>query len=257
MKKNPIILGALLLLALAQPVAAWDNNLQDALNQQYLNRTLTLRHPFQNNFQVYGEKIDSGKNGIEGPWALYGRMRVTKIELESGRLQLEGKRIEYQSDRKEKKLAGHEVKQTVKIEIRLKQPLASEEQARAALGLVFALDYTDVPEVTTDLWRSVESLNLGETIYAVPEAKPPKARHTPEPYFPHGPGSDGAYGTVALTVVVDRTGKVAQVVLSRPTGHTMDESAVEAVKRWTFEPATLNGVPVAVEVTVEVSFEVR
>jgi TonB family protein len=34
----------------------------------------------------------------------------------------------------------------------------------------------------------------------------------------------------------------------------LDEKAVEAVRQWKFEPATLDGTPVAVQATVEVNF---
>jgi protein TonB len=34
----------------------------------------------------------------------------------------------------------------------------------------------------------------------------------------------------------------------------LDENAMEALKNWRFEPATRNGQPVAVEMNIEVSF---
>jgi TonB family protein len=34
----------------------------------------------------------------------------------------------------------------------------------------------------------------------------------------------------------------------------LDENAMEGVKRWRFNPATRNGEPVAVEMKIEVSF---
>src|SRR6267154_5530392 len=183
MIKMKALLFVLFIPAFAHPALAQES-LQATLEQQYINRTLTLRHPYQRSDQVYGEKIDPRKNGVEGPWALCGRIRVSKIRLHGNELHLEGKRIEYQGDGKQS-MAGHEVRHSVKIDIDLNRPLASAEQARAALERVFALDQTDVAEVTSDLWRSVESLNLGETIYSGKDAKPPRPLHTPDPEFPH------------------------------------------------------------------------
>jgi periplasmic protein TonB len=34
----------------------------------------------------------------------------------------------------------------------------------------------------------------------------------------------------------------------------LDEKAIAAVREWRFQPATLNGQPVAVQINVEVSF---
>ena len=42
--------------------------------------------------------------------------------------------------------------------------------------------------------------------------------------------------------------------LQRSAGMGLDEKALEAVNKWRFEPATLDGHPVAVQVSVEVSF---
>jgi TonB family protein len=37
----------------------------------------------------------------------------------------------------------------------------------------------------------------------------------------------------------------------------LDEKAVEAVKKWRFQPARKNGHPVAVQISVEVNFQPR
>jgi TonB family protein len=253
MMKMKALLFVLFISTFAHPALAQDS-LQATLEQQYIDRTLTLRHPYQRSDQVYGEKIDPRKNGVEGPWALCGRIRVSKIRLRGNRLQLEGKRIEYQGDGKQS-MPGHEVRHSVKIDIDLNRPLASAEQARAALERVFALNQTDVAEVTRDLWRSVESLNLGETVYSGKDAKPPRPLHTPDPEFPHDRILYRADTTVSLTIVIDREGRVAQAIFLHSAGNSADNSAAETVKKWTFEPATLNGQPVAVEMTVEVSFK--
>ena len=40
----------------------------------------------------------------------------------------------------------------------------------------------------------------------------------------------------------------------RMLGMGLDQKAMEAVKRWRFEPGTKNGQPVTVEATVDVNF---
>ncbi|MGZ4732881.1 MAG: energy transducer TonB [Terriglobales bacterium] len=42
--------------------------------------------------------------------------------------------------------------------------------------------------------------------------------------------------------------------VQRSLGMGLDEKAIAAVSTWRFQPATLNGQPVAVEVNVQVSF---
>jgi protein TonB len=53
-------------------------------------------------------------------------------------------------------------------------------------------------------------------------------------------------GEVWLSVHVAADGRVLQVSVARSSGHDMlDTTAVESVKKWRFEPATLDGKPVA------------
>lgn len=41
----------------------------------------------------------------------------------------------------------------------------------------------------------------------------------------------------------------------RSVGKGLDEKAVEAVRKWRFEPAKLKGQPVAVQINIEVTFK--
>ena len=57
----------------------------------------------------------------------------------------------------------------------------------------------------------------------------------------------------------EREAKKAQKVIevkeiSPRLGHGLDENAIKTVKKWKFEPARREGVPVTVRVMVEVSF---
>ena len=63
--------------------------------------------------------------------------------------------------------------------------------------------------------------------------------------------------TVALEAVVRRNGTVTDLKLlyERPPGLGFAESALEAVSRWKYEPATYEGKPVAAKLTVYVTFE--
>jgi TonB family protein len=59
--------------------------------------------------------------------------------------------------------------------------------------------------------------------------------------------------TVTLDAVVDATGRVKSMkVLSGPA--SLQESAIEALKQYRYEPAALHGKPVAAHVTVAIKF---
>lgn len=61
-------------------------------------------------------------------------------------------------------------------------------------------------------------------------------------------------GTVLLAIVVDETGKTANVRVIRPLGMGLDEKAIEAVMKWRFRPGYKDGKPVPVMANVEVNF---
>ena len=57
-----------------------------------------------------------------------------------------------------------------------------------------------------------------------------------------------------MTVVVNKTGNIVRIKLARAVGKGLDENAMEELKTWRFEPATREGQPVAVEMNIEVAF---
>jgi len=82
----------------------------------------------------------------------------------------------------------------------------------------------------------------------------PKALYQPDPEYSEEARKAKYQGTVLLWVIVGPDGKAHEVRVQRSLGMGLDEKAMEAVKLWKFEPAKLNGSPVAVQVNVEVNF---
>ena len=82
----------------------------------------------------------------------------------------------------------------------------------------------------------------------------PKARSTPEPEFTEIARYEKFPGTVVLNVIVGIDGNVHHIRLVRPLGLGLDEAAETRLKTWRFDPAMRNGKPVAVEMNIEVSF---
>jgi periplasmic protein TonB len=76
---------------------------------------------------------------------------------------------------------------------------------------------------------------------------------TPKPdlsSLPHG-----TKGDVILDIVIDATGKIADVKITSSLGHGIDETVVATVQQWTFHPATRNGEPVASEQELRFHYE--
>ena len=66
-------------------------------------------------------------------------------------------------------------------------------------------------------------------------------------------------GTVWLAVVVLANGDVGDVTVTKSLDqeHGLDQAAVDAARQWKFKPGTKDGKPVAVEVTIELTFTLK
>ena len=60
-------------------------------------------------------------------------------------------------------------------------------------------------------------------------------------------------GVVVLDAVIDATGQVTDVQVTRST-RALDQAAIDAVRQWRFTPTLLNGEPVPILLTVTVRF---
>jgi protein TonB len=82
----------------------------------------------------------------------------------------------------------------------------------------------------------------------------PRPIYDPDPDYSDEARHAKYQGTVLLWVVVGADGRPRDIRVQRSLGMGLDEKAIEAVRRWEFEPAMKDGHPVAVQVNIEVSF---
>lgn len=116
---------------------------------------------------------------------------------------------------------------------------------------------------TTD-WRSSEkitepivvgALDESHKIYVVTKAiKGPTAIHMESPNYPSDAPKSAQRSQVSLVAVVDDYGAVRDPVIESSPGPEFSKAALEAMKKWSFKPAKLNRVPVAVLIKVILEF---
>jgi protein TonB len=153
-----------------------------------------------------------------------------------------------------------------------------ENTARADAAPVEAPDEvkpeTERPPDVVDPGGSVIPGELLTDILGAEPAPPPPARHTQEPLpvggqitrpqrvhdvppvYPPLARMSRVEGTVILEAVIGVDGTVQDVRVLRSIP-LLDASAIEAVHQWRFTPTLLNGEPVAVVMTVTVTFSLR
>jgi protein TonB len=88
---------------------------------------------------------------------------------------------------------------------------------------------------------------------ADPPAKP-KPVNVPQPAYSDQARAAGVEGKVRVELTVDETGRVVSVRLISGLGHGLDEAALAAAQRATFQPAIRCGKPVRATFTISMRF---
>ena len=86
-----------------------------------------------------------------------------------------------------------------------------------------------------------------------PGIREPKKIVTVVPEYPRLAQAAHIQGTVILEIVVGEQGNVDAVTILRSVA-ALDQAAIDAVRRWKYEPGALNGTAIPVIITVTVNF---
>ncbi len=78
-----------------------------------------------------------------------------------------------------------------------------------------------------------------------------------EPAYPEIARKARIEGIVVLEAIIGRSGRVEDLHLVKSVNLLLDAAALDAVKQWRYRPATLDGLPVRVFLTVTVDFRLR
>ena len=126
-------------------------------------------------------------------------------------------------------------------------------------------------QICTELWFMEHARAYGQGgvhLLAVPRATP---RETLDKWLAGGRAAAIVSGAFTLSSnsasrpadianlggqgwIVGPDGHPRDVKVARSLGMGLDQKAIDAVKRWKFEPAMKDGKPVAVQINVEVNF---
>lgn len=123
----------------------------------------------------------------------------------------------------------------------------------ATIGLVrkFPLRTYRTPAVA---WNPV---HLPPNVFSIGNGvSAPVPIYKPHPAYTQAARAAKLQGTSILQILVGADGDVKSATIARPFDQGLDQSAVDTVKTWKFQPALRAGKPVACRVMVEVSFRI-
>ncbi len=85
--------------------------------------------------------------------------------------------------------------------------------------------------------------------------KPPKVLSRVEPVYPAEAKANRIFGIVILELLIKEDGTVGETRVLKPLPYGLDQAAVDAVRQWRFEPATIDGKPVPVTFNITINFK--
>ena len=89
------------------------------------------------------------------------------------------------------------------------------------------------------------------------KVRPPERLTYVPPVYPTIALTARVHGLVIVEATIDTSGRVQAARVLRSDSALLDEAALSAVRRWTYTPTLLNGVPVSVIMTVTVHFRLQ
>lgn len=99
---------------------------------------------------------------------------------------------------------------------------------------------------------------VSDQIFALADLdQPPRAILQPAPEYPAALRKQKLDGTVHVLFMVDKNGRVDSPIVQKSTNPGFDQAALQAVKRWKFEPGKRNGQPVVFRMRVPITFKSR
>lgn len=248
-------------------------------------KTIVLRNYYTDailTFDADGKLISSGTPGF-GP--ADGRFYVEQAQITNGRFILAGERPALVWDTAASEFCLKDIGRRTEVFINLPSGKAIEEAVpplltevflkRSELEVIKCSDsdvkiegYVEKPKREASKKKGPpvpDAQNLSELpMLCFPNAerayrvgrgvKAPKVISSPDPSYPAAAKQDKRQGTVVLALIVDKLGKASTLVVTRPLGYGFDEKAIDAVRAWTFNPATFQGRPVPVGINIEINF---
>jgi TonB family protein len=244
----------MLAICLSACCAVRSESVKDTLNSKYKGQVLALRTPFSQGKMTFDSAGQPLHARPSGPWLIYGGLHIEKLELSKETLRLEGHRVGFGEQKKGQPVLIN-LGKDVSIEMRLDHPVQSADDAYTMLNRVFFLE-ANGEDRTKPEWRLADDTISSDPIYVAgrDDIKFPKAIYTPEPDYTEAARKAKFQGIVVLTIVVDKTGRVARMRLDKTLGFGLDEKALQVLSVWRFSPTTRNGQPVAVQTPAEFSF---
>lgn len=256
--------------------SATDSNLEDHLRKTYAGSQQMLRHFYLSDTLKFDASGDPANKEKEGSWTLLSGVLIDNVTLKPGKLELRGHRRMLVIDDQNKTLRSIKLDEKFSIEIVTQAGPDQATQLAGALARVF-VPADDLISVVPNYWRDYLARFGGKTTQGEPcedsaaklvsddasgnkvsagIAEGRKIRDALPSYYEIA-RENRVEGELALRAVIDPTGSVTRVCITKALGAGLDDMMVNTVRQWKYSPYTLNGQPIEVQTTVTTRFGIR
>jgi len=131
-------------------------------------------------------------------------------------------------------------------------------QAYAQKNFAGQMD-TSIKNSTVDIWKlhkQKQQEDGAKTMHVGGSVRPPKLLNSVNPDFTGVARALKANGDVQVYLWVESDGSISHLQVARPAGLGLDENALAAVSQYKFAPAMRDGIPVTVDLYVDVNFRI-
>lgn len=106
--------------------------------------------------------------------------------------------------------------------------------------------------------QTAEGAESADAIFATSDLdQQPRVIFQPAPEYPAALRRKKLKGSVQVLFQVDKDGRVLNPIAQNATHPAFEQPAIQAVKRWRFEPGSRGGRPVAVKMRIPISFAAK
>jgi TonB family protein len=247
------------------------------ISTRLLNKPLQLRGFWMDDNLTFDAAGNPSKTYKTGSFTESG-INVRTVSVRGNRLEMEGDRMGLQAEQDEvdedggplfdrvRMTKGGSKTETIKISVDGGQ----NADFTKALDTIFAVSLSELAPTVPIYWQPFfHKYVLHDKTTASPSPKrspltkgdssvqPPKVLKSENPRYTDAARKLGFSGRILVSLVVDADGMPQDIHIQHPAGLGLDEQAVKAVNQYRFKPATKNGQPIKVELSIDVNFEIR
>jgi TonB family protein len=267
-----ILLATLLWMPVLSAVAQdGDKDIQKRLDKEIKDRPLMLRNFYPGSdlrFDSDGRLLSGQAPGI---WTIHGYFQPKKIEIAGKRITLKGKRLYWGYNDKADKETLHVSPDGTTIRVARTPEHDSYAKIKELLFKVFLTSKEPLEDYVPAWWQNLVRNKFKFKPIAKPgfnpsnavsgnhspsdKVTPPQLLHNQKPPYTEEARMSRLFGRVILHGILSKEGKMKVQEIVRAVGGGLDESAIKTCETWEFTPASRNGEPMEVAITVDVVFD--